>query len=308
MSMRGKLIAGGVTAGCIVAGVLAINWNLLAGSEGRLWDASKSPDSAQMYVHWADELEYTSPLRWWLMGHSGAMKAHLDQRRRESAAYEATQPKPPTPLTDAERRKKMRNDYEKSAQSLHLAPAMTAALLALIDDANARNEGIPFRLTTKDTVQPGVDRDLELAIRSDAGQPAFDPGTGCRWDQRQHSEPIDISNLGVDKAGIFITVSLKDLPEPLILTETIQGRLSERRVRRLAATVEVSVVPPQGEAVRATREVGLGGFEISTKVREGEFVSSYSIYTKQIRTLAGNSCFVACSLLGTRDRLPDEPE
>jgi len=308
MSVKGKLIACGVVAGCIATGVLALNWYLLAGPEGRLWEGSGTPDTAGSYVDFADNLDYSHPVQWRLMRLSGTMREHLEQRRREAAAYEATLPKPAPPLSDSERRIKMRDDYEKSAKSIHLAPAMTAAVLALIDDANARNAAIPFRLTVKNTVQAGGDSDLELALKSDGGQPAFDPDTHCNWDQRMHSEPLHITTLGVDKEGIFITVTLKDLPEPLVLTETVQGASSVRRARRLGATVEVDVVPPQGAPVHATREVSMNGFEISTKVRSGESVSAYSIYTEQIHTLAGNTCFAACTLLGTRDHLPEDPE
>lgn len=226
MTVQGKLITGGAVSGCIGAALLVIQWYVLSGPEGRLWEYSATPKTAQSYVRFADDLEYESAIRWRLMRASPSMRAHLEQRRREAAAYEATLPKAPPPLSDAERRKKMRDDYEKSAAAIHLSPGMTAAMLALIDQGNARAGAIPIRVTVKNTVQAGGDSDLELALKPDGnGLPAFNPEYGCGWDQRQHSEPLDLTHLGVENEGIFITITLKDVPEPLVLKETGGGRV-----------------------------------------------------------------------------------
>jgi len=306
MSAKGKLIACGAVAGGLFVAFMAVEWNLLVGVEGREYEGSATPDTAKIYLLWADGLEYQSSAEYRMMHLSPTMMAHLDQRRREAAAHEATLPKPPAPLSDSERRKKIRDDYEASAKSLHLAPDMAAAMLALIDDANARHDGIPYRFTKKIDVKPGDDRDLELLTSSEGVPPVFDPAYGCRWDLRLHSEPIELTNLGVDKTGIFITVILKDAPAPLVLTQTVAGERSERTVRRLGGMVDVNVVPPNGAPVHATHEIGLGGFSIDTKVRQGKRIEEYEIYNQQIHTIASNACFEVCRLIGTRDGLPDE--
>ncbi len=303
MTVKGKLITVGVVAGCIGISALVIQWFALSGEEAHFWGSSSTPYKAHEYIWYASELENGSRIKWYMMRISPTMRAHLEQRRREAEAYEATLP------SDAERRKKMRDDYEKSAAANHLSPAMTNAMLALIDQANAQGKAVPLGVTVKNTVQPGDDRDLELANGTDSlGNPVFNPKSRCDWDMRQHSQPLALTNLGVENEGIFITITLKDVPEPLVLRETVEDESRVRKVRQLGATVEVNVVPPVGPTVQVSREVSMEWFALEAKVPKGKSIGLFSIYTEQIKMLATNSCVEVCSLLGTLDRMPTEPK
>ena len=301
MSRKTKLIASGVIAGCITAAVVAFQWNSLVQTEEWFWVDSGKPDTANNYVQFASNAGEGSILER-IMSHSSTMQEHLKQRKREADTYQASLP------TDADLRKKMREDYVNSAKTLHLEPAMTTSMLALIEDANERRAEIPYSLTVTNNVAVAGDHDLELVLGTNVnGAPWLEH---CQMDFRRDAQHLPFgSSTGIEQSGVSITISLKDVPEMMVLGEKFRdGSTSEQKVRSLGATVEMNVVPPHGTPVHAARDINLEGFQVSRKVRvdpitrqQLDFISLFDIYTEEVHTLADKACFAADAMIGTTD-------
>jgi hypothetical protein len=281
---------------------LATMWSSMVNDESTIFIRHSKPAEAAEYVRFANDAAESSIL-WRIMYRTATMQAHLKQRMQQAAAYQATLP------TDGELRTKMREDYVNNAKTLHLDSAMTAAMLALIDDANARHDGIPITVTVKTQAATEGDSDLQLLLGTNTGGPDwFHLDSGCIWDNRLHDEHLPFTSVGLSQHGVAVEVTLKDLPGMMELTDASTGA-PEQKVRRFAATVDVTVTPPHGNPVRATREERLNHFSFETKVKVDRMsrqrvdgpISMYEIYNEAIRTLAGNACYGGARLLGTTE-------